>query len=51
MIDGVIYSFEFYNIFLDEDNWECLFFVKGIGGKFFEEGDSGLLIFVRLMDV
>lgn len=48
--DGVIYSSEFYNTLLDEDNRECLFLVKGIGGKFSEEGDSGSLIFARSMD-
>lgn len=48
VINGIIVSFEFYFKVIDEFIWENVFFVKGIVKKFFERGDSGLLVFCRL---
>lgn len=51
VIQGYIYSVEFYNKYVGEGNWQGIFFVKGIDGMFFEEGDSGLLVFFRLRSI
>lgn len=51
MINGIIVSFEFYIKVINEFIWENVFFVKGIVGKFFGEGDSGLLVFCRLNSI
>lgn len=44
---GIVLSPEYYDKVMDESNREYLFLVKGINGKFSEEGDSGSLVFCR----
>nr|XP_022304803.1 uncharacterized protein LOC111111906 isoform X2 [Crassostrea virginica] len=49
---GTLLSEEFYiKNFTNKNNRESLFFVRGIGGLFSGEGDSGSLVFSRPRDV
>lgn len=51
VIIGIVFSFEYYDKLINESNKEYFFLVKGINGKFFEEGDSGFFVFCRLRSV
>lgn len=48
VINGIIVSFEYYDKEVNVENKDYVFLVEGINGNFFSEGDSGLLVFVRL---
>lgn len=47
IISGWIVSFEYYDKEMDNYFLDNVFLVKGLNGLFFEEGDSGLLVFFR----
>lgn len=46
--NGTIFSEEYYvKRLIDDDNKDSVFLVRGTGGRFSEEGDSGSLVFAR----
>lgn len=47
LISGCIISLEYYDKEMDDYCWDNIFFVKGLNGLFFKEGDSGLFVFCR----